>query len=179
MPTDPYVPVDLHDRPRQEQNVAPGVHLPPARSWRATRPGDLELGWPEGELLGSPGPNVGYALKLVHAVSDALALADHEPRHDAEIVVADLAMRRASLAGRGPIPADVAVASAILGYDGSADEGFAAWRAFAVAAAGHDYPTRREIVDAVSDEVLLLDVGDVDGRVVAARSAMRATIGTD
>ena len=48
MPTDPFVPPNLDDEPRQEPNLAPGVHMPPAKSWRADRPGDLEAGQPTG-----------------------------------------------------------------------------------------------------------------------------------
>ena len=28
MPTDPFVAPDLDERPRQQQNLAPGVHMP-------------------------------------------------------------------------------------------------------------------------------------------------------
>lgn len=175
MPTDPFVPSRLDERPRQEQNLAPGVHLPPARSWRADRPGDIAPGWPEGTLLGSPGPNVGYALKLVHRVADSMVVAAHEPRDDAVSVTADLAMRRAALRGRAPIPEDVDVAMTLLGYDGSADESFAAWRAGAVSHAGHDYPARREIVDGPPDEVLTLEASEAVARAGEARAAMRRT----
>ncbi|MFM8972308.1 MAG: hypothetical protein ACKOOG_06650, partial [Actinomycetota bacterium] len=40
MPTDPYIPADLAARPRQQQNLPPGVAVPPAAGWRADRPGD-------------------------------------------------------------------------------------------------------------------------------------------
>ena len=38
MPTDPYVPADPDARPRQQQNLPPGVALPPAPQWSADRP---------------------------------------------------------------------------------------------------------------------------------------------
>ena len=41
VPTDPFVPSELADRPRQQQNLPPGLAPPPARDWRADRPGDL------------------------------------------------------------------------------------------------------------------------------------------
>ena len=33
MATDPFVAPTLDDTPRQEPNLAPGVHVPPARGW--------------------------------------------------------------------------------------------------------------------------------------------------
>ena len=71
MPTDPFVPADPADRPRQQQNLPPGTALPPAGRWRADRAGDL-IGseQPDGRLFGSPGPNVGYAYTLAEHVAD-------------------------------------------------------------------------------------------------------------
>ena len=40
MAADPFVAPELDDRPRQSQNLAPGVSMPPARPWVANRPGD-------------------------------------------------------------------------------------------------------------------------------------------
>ena len=62
MPTDPFVAPDLDDKPRQQQNLPPGLGYPPARSWRADRPGDLVAGRSSsgqsrvGTLRGTPGP---------------------------------------------------------------------------------------------------------------------------
>ena len=70
MPTDPFVPPDPNARPRQQQNLPPGVALPPASDWRPDRPGDLGPGQPEGALLGRPGPNVGYAYTLAQRAKD-------------------------------------------------------------------------------------------------------------
>ena len=64
MPTDPFVPSELADRPRHRQNLPPGLAPPPARDWRADRPGDQGGAPVEGDLLGRPGPNVGYAYTL-------------------------------------------------------------------------------------------------------------------
>src|SRR5659263_277509 len=96
MPTDPFVVPSQGDAPRQEQNLAPGVTLPPAQHWTADRPGDLHGGQPRGEMLGSPGPNIGYALMLVHRAQDRIALAPHEHVDDASAVVGEIAMKRAS-----------------------------------------------------------------------------------
>jgi hypothetical protein len=163
MPTDPYVSARLDEAPRQEQNVAPGAHRPPSRAWFATRPGDLEHGQPVGELFGSPGPNIGYALTLANRVRDRLALAPHERADDALAVIGELAMKRAASYGRAPVMTDVETALLVLGYQGGCAPAFAEWRAAAVEDAHHDYPLRRALCDAV-------DIEDLQ-RPPAARSA--------
>jgi hypothetical protein len=154
MPTDPFVSPELEDLPRQEPNLAPGVHMPAAKGWRADRPGDLVAGQPTGTLLGRPGPNVGYAVTLAGRLRDKIALAPHEHRADALAVIAELGMKRAASFGRAPTMADVEIASSLLGYQGDVDETFAQWRAGVVHGADHDYGVRRAIVDAVPDAVL-------------------------
>jgi len=154
MPTDPFVAAELDDRPRQEPNLAPGVHLPPAVAWRAERPGDLVAGQPTGNLLGRPGPNVGYAVTLAGRLRDRISLAAHESSGDALAVIAELGMKRAASYGRAPTMSDVDVAAALLGYQGDVDPKFAEWRAAAVHGADHEYGVRRALVDAVSDAVL-------------------------
>jgi hypothetical protein len=147
--TDPFVAPRRVDRARQEQNLASGVFLPPARAWRADRPGDLTAGQPVGPFLGSPGPNVGYALTLAQRGRDRLTLAPHESAADAVAVVAELAMRRSVRFGRAPVMRDVDTARAILGYSGDASPELVARRAHAVEDAAHDYAKRRRVVDAV------------------------------
>ena len=151
MPTDPFVNAGAQSAPRNEATLPPGVVLPPSRAWRSDRPGDLVDGvQPEGALFGSPGPNVGYALRLVHRASADFQLAAGEHRGDAEAVVAAVAMKRASSYGRAPIRADVDRAVALLGYRGGADADFVAWRVGAVAGAHHEYGATRALADAIS-----------------------------
>jgi hypothetical protein len=152
--TDPFVAPGLDDLPRQEPNLAPGVHLPPATSWRADRPGDLPAGQPTGTLFGRPGPNVGYALTLAARASDRWALGSGESTDDALAVVAELAMKRAASFGRAPVMQDVDVASALLGYQDDVAPEVVAARSDAVREAAHSYERRRAIVDAVPDAVL-------------------------
>jgi hypothetical protein len=156
MPTDPFVSPELPDAPRQETNLAPGVHLPAAKAWRADRPGDLVAGQPTGTLLGRPGPNVGYAMTLAARLADRISLAPHESAHDALAVISELGMKRAASFGRAPTMADVEAAATLLGYLGEVDPEFAAWRATTVHGAEHEYGVRRAIVDAVPDAVLRL-----------------------
>jgi hypothetical protein len=173
MPTDPFVSPELPDHPRQETNLAPGVHLPAAKGWRADRPGDLVAGQPTGTRLGRPGPNVGYALTLAGSLADRISLAPHESAHDALAVVAELGMKRAASLGRAPTMADVEVAATLLGYLGDADPGFAEWRATAVHGADHEYDVRRAVVDAVPDAVLRMPP-QVAGLVEEFRASLRS-----
>jgi hypothetical protein len=144
----------LDDAPRNEVNLAPGVHLPAARAWRADRPGDLEAGQPTGMLLGSPGPNVGFAYTLAVRARDRMTLGAHEHADDAVAVVAEVAMKRASSFGRGPTMGDVDLAMSILGYQGDADPGLVEWRTHAVHGCHHEYGPRRRLVDAVPEDAL-------------------------
>jgi hypothetical protein len=173
MPTDPFVPERLEDEPRQLPNLPPGVKVPPAKSWMADRPGDLPAGQPQGKLLGSPGPNIGYAFTLAERVKDRLQLAPHEHAEDALALVAELAMRRAAHYGRAPVIHDLDVAMRILGYDGSDDADFADWRMRAVEGAHHEYFERRTLVDAVPIDVLRLAPSAVGEHVAEARRALR------
>jgi hypothetical protein len=176
MPTDPYVPERLEDAPRQEPNLAPGVKIPPARPWRADRPGDLPAGQPHGTLLGSPGPNVGYALTLARRARDRLTLGPHEHADDALAVVGEIAMKRAAALGRAPVMSDVETAMTLLGYTGEAPVDFAEWRARAVHGAHHDYQARRALVDAASPDVLRLRADKLGDHVAEFRERLRAAM---
>jgi hypothetical protein len=172
LPTDPFVPERREDEPRQLPNLAPGVKVPAAKSWRADRPGDLPAGQPQGMLLGSPGPNVGYAMLLAHRARDRILLAPHEHIDDALAVVAEVAMRRAAHYGRAPVMHDIDVAIQILGYDGDAGPDFVEWRVRAVQGAHHDYYERRVLVDAIPIDVLRLAPSAVREHVAEARQAL-------
>jgi len=176
MPTDPFVSSTLDEQPRHEQNLQPGVSLPAARPWRAARAGDLAPGQPEGTLLGSPGPNIGYAVGLVDRAATSMTLADHEHRDDAEAVAAELAMRRAACFGRAPVAVDVQVAFALLGYDDRADGEFATWRGRVVGGASHDYTRRRAVVDAVPEEMLALTPDGARSEAAETQRMMREAL---
>ncbi|MEA2011456.1 MAG: hypothetical protein U9N78_12185, partial [Actinomycetota bacterium] len=106
----------------------------PERSWSPNRPGELTgTGMPWGGAFGMPGPDAGYALKLV--AGRELILADHEHRADATAAVAAVAAARSSLVGRGPTKGDVDAAIVILGYD-AANE-FGPVRAAAIGGSAH------------------------------------------
>jgi hypothetical protein len=156
MPTDPYVPSEIGDRPRQQQNLPPGLAPPPARDWRADRPGDLTGAPGAGALMGRPGPNIGYAYTLAARARPRLRMSPHEHAEDVIAVIAEIAGKRAALFGRAPVIGDIDVAVSLLGYDGSADEHFVELRSRLVHDAAHEYTRRRELVDAVPEELLRL-----------------------
>jgi hypothetical protein len=174
MSIDPFVVPRPGGGPRQRQNVAPGVNLPAARAWRPGRPGDLSGGQPSGALLGSPGPNVGYALTLARRVRDRLALAPHEDAESALAVVAAIAMRRAAILGRAPVADDVEFAMVLLGYRGGCEPDFARWRAATIAGAHHEYPRSRQLVDRISSEVMRTTTTELAARAPSVRAELRA-----
>jgi hypothetical protein len=172
VPTDPFVPSDPSARPRQQQNLPPGVALPPANDWRSDRPGDLGPNQPGGALFGRPGPNVGYAYTLAQRAKDRLRLGPFEHAEDAIAVIAEVAGKRAALFGRAPVIGDVDLAIAVLGYDGSASEAFVKARSAVVHEAGHDYRRRRALVDAVPDSLLRMRAAQAAPEIEAWRASM-------
>jgi hypothetical protein len=173
VPTDPFVPPDPDARPRQQQNLPPGIALPPASHWRPDRPGDLRgpvVG--HGELWGNQGPNVGYAYTLAERAKDRFRLGPHEHVDDVVAVVAEIAGKRAALFGRAPVIHDVEHAMTVLGYDGSAGAEFSEARTLLVLDAAHDYKRRRSIVDGVSEEMLRSTGTELKDRIEAWRSAI-------
>ena len=96
--------IDLHASSAQQPTAGTG----PERPWAPNRPGELTgTGMPWGGAFGTPGPDAGYALKLV--AGRELVLADHEHRADANAAVAAVGAARSSLIGRGPIKEDIDV----------------------------------------------------------------------
>jgi hypothetical protein len=173
--TDPFVAPDIDELPRQAQNVAPGATLPAPTAWHLGRPGDeVATAQPRGMLLGSPGPNIGYALALVQRVRDRLALAPGEHADDAAAIVGELAMRRAASYGRAPVMPDLEGSMLVFGYQGGCPPDFAAWRARTVAGAHHDYPRRRALCDAVPIDALRLAPTALASRVDEVRGSLRA-----
>jgi CBS domain-containing protein len=154
------------------------VHLPAARGWRADRPGDLVAGQPTGDLLGRPGPNVGYAVTLANRLRDKITLAPHESLDDALAVISEVGMKRAAAFGRAPTMADVEVASKLLGYQGEVDPEFAAWRTGALHGAEHEYDVRRALVDAVPEAVLRMPP-QVPALVDEFRAGLRQSLTAD
>ncbi len=174
MATDPFVSETVEDAPRQDQNMPIGVSMPPARSWKPNRPGDLGPAQPQGRLLGMPGPNIGYASLLVARAANRFHLSELEHLEDAMAVVAEVAMRRATLFGRAPTQADVDVAMGLFDYDEESDPTHIAWRVHNLTGAAHDYVKRRRIVEAVPEAQLRLTPEEISLDRVEQREKLRA-----
>ena len=159
-----YVPRPVSDEPRIYQS-------PPWRpeSWMADRPAELDGPQPLGARLGTPGPDQGYALRLVRNFSDRLVL-NGDSADDVVAGCVALAMRRAGAFGRGPIVHDLTVAFTLYGYLENVPADLAAKRSkvFASVDGLHHYMERRAIVDVVPEELLRL-----------SPDAVKAAVGDD
>ncbi|HKZ21471.1 MAG TPA: hypothetical protein VJQ57_15355 [Acidimicrobiia bacterium] len=82
----------------------------PARRWRPTRPGVITSPTqvPRGGAFGTPGPDTGYALRLIR--SSGLDLTTNQ-----EKVIAALMAARSSHKGRAPVREDLDVALVLSG----------------------------------------------------------------
>jgi hypothetical protein len=140
---------------------------PPRRpqGWRADRPGDLSGdGQPWGDLLGTPGPDQGYAYRLVRQFAGKVFTADGEKDDDVVAGVMAVAMKRAALFGRAPVVHDLTVGFAVWGYlnDKPPAELVAARRElFEECANPHHYAELRAVADAVPVETLRRPHGEV------------------
>jgi len=105
---------------------------PPRRpaQWRADRPGEVihEVDQPSGGALGNQGPDQGYAFKLAKRFSGQLVLAPGEHEADAIAGSVAVALRRASIFGRGPVADDLRIAFTVFGYLHDAPEELVAFR---------------------------------------------------
>jgi len=144
-----YVPTTKEQQPRR------GLGLPPARAWRADRPGELGPAQPEGPSLGSPGPDQGYALVLARRFEDRLVL-DGVHREDAVAGCLGVALRRASLFGRAPVIHDLDIAFRVWGFLGDAPPELVELRVPLFEAAAHHYSDQRAIVDHIPEATLRL-----------------------
>ncbi len=134
---------------------------PPRRpdTWRADRPADFadDHRQPVGDLLGSPGPDQGYALRLARVLEPELQLAAGEHAKDALAGIVAVGLKRASSFGRAPVIHDLRVAATIFGFlDPSPDPELVAARRAALEELSHfhHYMELRQVVDSVPVEVL-------------------------
>jgi hypothetical protein len=147
-----FVPLKPTAEPRSYKS-------PPHRpgEWRADRPGEVvEAGQPRGDQFGYPGPDQGYAWKLVRRFDGRLRLADGEKEVDVTTGCVGVALKRASLFGRAPIIHDLTVAFTVWGFLGEAPAELVEVRTrlFEGVANPHHYPKQRAIVDAVPEATL-------------------------
>jgi len=101
----PNIELDPSDLPRH------GLDTAPARRWSAKdKPGVISAPGqvPSGGTFGTPGPDTGWALKIIRHVGG-------EMETNLESVLAALMSARAASFGRAPIPEDLAVAKLLCG----------------------------------------------------------------
>lgn len=108
-------------------------------------------------MLGSPGPDQGYALTIAESFRDQLELGVGEHAVDALAGSVAVALKRASLFGRAPIMDDVRIGLTLWKFlDASAPAEFVARRAemFEECSNPHFYDRLRLIADSVPAELL-------------------------
>jgi hypothetical protein len=123
----------------------------------ADRPGDLSGGQPSGLRLGTPGPDQGYALRLVKRLRPRVHLGPLDHFEDVAAGLVAVGLKRAASYGRAPILADLEVAAASFGFfDDTAARSVVEPRshAFAGVASPHHYEKLRELADSVATESL-------------------------
>lgn len=166
-----YVPNTLAQQPRR------GLDVPASGGWLADRPAELDDHQPMGRELGHPGPDQGYALKIVHDVFEhKLVVPAPEKVHDAVAGCVGVATARAALFGRAPVVHDLDIAFRIWGFLGDAPAELVELRKPLFTACAHHYSDQRAIVDLVPESTLRLLHGEVARRFP---SEWRALLGQD
>ncbi|MBI5157788.1 MAG: hypothetical protein HZA58_07225 [Acidimicrobiia bacterium] len=137
----PNIPLGIEDLPRHTP------HPPAPGRWRPDRPGDLRTPGevPYGVGFGTPGPDTGYALRLLR---DRDLPGGTERRADVTAAVAAVMGARAAALGRAPVPADVDAAITLLALDDAA--------ASRLAGVAHDHARLRALVEAIPAHRLVL-----------------------
>jgi hypothetical protein len=146
-----FVPISEADQ------VRPARHLRAQGAWTATRPAELQVPTAHhGPMVGTPGPDAGFALRLAHRYQDELRLGEGETVDDSLLGCGLIAARRAALLGRAPCIYDIEVALALWGFLIDAPQELRHARRQAFSSVSHDYLAQRALVDAVSEETLRL-----------------------
>lgn len=161
-----YVPNSLSQQPRR------GLALPPAAGWMSDRPAEVRAAQPVGPQLGRPGPDLGYALRLVREFDDKLTVTESISRDDVVTGCIGVAMARAALFGRAPVVHDLDIAFRVWGFLGEAPAELVAARKPLFESAAHHYNDQRAIVDRVPETTLRLSHGDVARRFPAEWRAL-------
>lgn len=146
MAQQPNIELEDSDRPRSVPE--PG----PARRWTPSmRPGVINTPaeMPRGDGFGTPGPDAGYAIKIIERAD----LEDDSEEFQA--VLAAIMMARASAFGRAPTEGDLNVALAMCGIGGDFPEWVHERREHWKHAIAHDKPPGRTAVSELDRELLL------------------------
>jgi len=141
----------------EADQVRPAYQLQVPNIWTQSRPSELRgASQPAGQLLGSPGPDQGFALRLARRFEDRLELTEGESVEDAVAGCTAVAMRRCARFGRAPAIYDVSFAFTLWGFLGGAPNDLLATRIPLFRSAAHHYRARRVIADSVAEEALRL-----------------------
>lgn len=144
MAQQPNIELDPSDLPRE------GLDTAPPRRWSPnTKPGVITAPTevPRGRGFGTPGPDTGWALKIIRHIEGAI-----DP--DLEAVFASLMSARASMFGRAPIPEDLEVAKLLCGIGEGLPLELAARRKRWLAEVPHERAKGRAAVADVDSDLL-------------------------
>ncbi|MDA8342208.1 MAG: hypothetical protein M0007_08310 [Actinomycetota bacterium] len=152
----------------ESDQVRPAYRLHTPEAWMASRPSELhDTRPPAGRAFGHPGPDQGYALKLVRSFEGRLTLAPGESEEDALAGCAAVAMRRAATFGRAPVVFDLDFACLLYGYLGDAPADLVADRVARVRSAAHHQQVRLALADRVAPGTYRLMPDEVADQVAA------------
>ncbi len=130
------------------------------RRWSPYRTGELRFnkkpGQPRGKWLGSPGPDLGYALKLAEHLEHHIKLGKDESLHDAIDGIVVVAMKRSSYFGRAPMIGDIKFAINICGFSADLSGDKAKRRQELFASIGHSYDKKRRLASLINEDLLQL-----------------------
>lgn len=145
MAQQPNIRLTHGNRPRRALEPAPPRRQSPPRPGTILSPEDK----PEGAGFGSPGPDTGWALKLVRMAD----LPDMTPA--LESVLSALMAARAAHYGRAPVTADLEVAKVLAGLGAASSAELDARRRTWEEAVAHEMSPGRSAVDDVGDDLYL------------------------
>ncbi len=148
-----FSPVDPTDAPRYYESPD---HVP--APWTPDRPGEIDGFQPQGDRLGAPGPDQGYAIKIANSLLDDVHLAEGENADDVVRGCLGVALRRASMFSRAPVVHDLRIAFTVWGFfDAEPDGELVALRSplfEGLRHVNHHYAEARIVADHVPIETL-------------------------
>ena len=156
-----FTPVAPTDEPRYYTSPD---HVP--SSWTPDRPGEIAGFQPQGDRLGAPGPDQGFASKIANSLRPELHLQSGE--HDEDVLRGCLgvALRRASIFSRAPVVHDVRIAFTVWGFfasDPPAELVELRKHLFeGLRHVGHHYAESRVVVDHVPVSTLQMTPSEVE-----------------
>ncbi len=149
MPRQPNIDPPVQDLPRRVLTPAAPARWSPDRPGMITAPHQVS----PGGLFGRPGPDAGWALRIIRQAGLAAEELEAEP------VLATLMSARASIFGRAPVPEDLEVARILMGYDRESSAPVAARRRRWLKESRHEVVPGAAAVEEIGAECLSLTPG--------------------